>query len=162
MSEKVANRLRSVLTTASKLGKGAGLAAAQQLLLPHVLEVFGEHDHQEVKRMILADYQLVQHEMPEEARSVLENLGSNPELREQWAGTVTSTLTPENVLEWLHNADEYLDDDVDEERLREMEYCAVVIEDTSGGEAWLEQQILDLYRMAGIIPEDSTPAPAND
>lgn len=150
------------MTTASKFGRDAGMVAAQQLILPRVLEVFGEHDHEELKRMILANYDLVQNDTPPEVRSVLENIGSNPELREQWAGIITTTVTPENVLNWLHNADEHLDDDVDEERIREMEYCAIVIEDTSGGRQWLERQLYDLYAIAGIIPEDSTPVAADD
>lgn len=146
----------------SRMSKDTAMVMAQQMLIPHILNIFQEHDHNEVKRMILSNYPLVEKELPDNVEQALRNLGSNDQLRGRWEDVVVTYLTPDNILKWLHNPAEWSDEELPEEHRRELEYCAVVIEDTRGGREWLERQIEQLYKYAGIIPEETTVVEADD
>lgn len=147
-------RLQSLAKTVSLFGKEVAISKTQQYLMPHILEVFTEHDAEELKRMIQANYPLAEQETPAGIRQALDNLGSNPELRSQWEGTVVNLVTPENILHWLRHPEEWLDAEEAEAQRAELKRCAEVIEESAGGEEWLEQQVLQLYRFANIISSD--------
>lgn len=144
------------------VGKAAGMEAARQELTPMIIDVFAENDHDDLYRMILANYPLVRQDLPPGVKNALRNLGSNPQLRGQFENSVMTIITPENILALMHDPDEWLPDDAPAAQHRRIKACAQTIEETAGGEAWLERQVLDLYRIAGIIPEDSMPPEPND
>lgn len=148
------SRITKTLKQVSRISKGAAIAQVQSMLLPHIMRVFSNHGHEKLEHYIIVNYPLVEQKTPDGLRRTLANLGSNPEIRQQWEGWVLQTITPENILEWLRTPEEWLDaEDADEQRA-ELKACADVIEETPGGMEWLEVQVLDLYRMAGIIPEN--------
>lgn len=155
-------KISETLDTLSSLGKTTAVSWVQQMLIPHVLDVFSEYDEEVVRRMIRTDYALVREETPPKIKQTLRNLGSNPEIRQRWEGVVLNTLTPVNILEWMKNPEEWLDAKDAAEQRERLRQCAAMIEKTPGGEAWLERQVIDLYRLAQIVPEDSTPATADD
>lgn len=156
MSTDVKGQLQAVLKTLSLFGKGQAAAQVQKLLLPHIMRVFSKHDHTMLENMILIDYDLVEEQTPPGVRNAIQNLGSNPELRQQWEQIVVSTVRPENILVWMRNPDEWLDEEEADELRDELQKCAKVIEETDGGYEWLERQVLTLYKWAQIVPEDST------
>lgn len=155
-------KVKEYLSTLSTLGRSAAIQQVQSILIPHVLNIFGEHDHTMLRNMIYTDYDLVQEETPEGIKRALQNLGSDPQFRAQFEGLVVQTLTPENILEWLDNPEEWLDEDGAEDQREELQKCAQVIRETPGGLQWLEKQVWDLYRLGNIVPEDSTPQAADD
>lgn len=154
--------LKKLLGTASFLGKSAVISQVQAMLMPKILEVFSDHGHDELQRMILTDYRLVENQTPEPIRNALTNLGSNPETRQQWEGVVLEYITPDNIKTWMRNPGEWLDAEEAEEQREELRKCAEVIETTKGGEEWLEEQVVDLYRMANIVPNKDKSVEAND
>lgn len=162
MKDDLESKARSVLTLLTTLGDAKAISTIQSMLLPHVMRIFTHHDHTELQHMILTDYDLVRKQTPEGVKNVLENVDPGPDLREQWEETIVTNVTPENIVKWLRNPEEWLDDEDAEVQRAELRKCAEVIEETPGGEAWLEAQVLDLYEMAGIVPEDSTRVSAND
>lgn len=162
MASHVSERLGSLLSMASTFGKEAAISMAQQFLMPKVLEVFAEHDHEDLRRMVLANYPLVEQELSDNVKQALRNLGSNPEFRDHYEATVIRLVTPQNILHWLKHPEEWLDDEASDEHVAELKACAAVIEDTSGGMAWLERQVIELYRYADIVPEDVVVDPADD
>lgn len=155
-------RIEKVLRTLSKLGRGTAVTTAQRMLMPHVIRVFTEHDHEELRRMILANYPLVEQETPDNVKAALRNLGSNEDLRQQWEGVVTTHITPENILSWLQQPEEWGGDEFSDEHIMEIKLCAATIEETHGGKRWLEEQVLELYKYAGIVPPDVTLDVEND
>lgn len=155
MFGEVGSRISKTLKQVSRISKGAAIAQVQAMLLPHIMRVFHKHGHEELRRYIVVNYPLVEQKTPDGLRKTLSNLGSNPEIRQQWEGWVLQTITPENIVTWLRNPEEWLDAEDAAEQRAELKRCADVLEETPGGMDWLEVQVLDLYRMAGIIPEDA-------
>lgn len=162
MDAPVPDKLQKLAQTASLLGKSTVIQQVQQMLMPHILAIFSEHDHGELEKMIQTNYRLVDNHTPPGIKNALQNLGSNPELREQWEGVVLTYVTPENIKQWLRNPEEWLDADEAERQRAELRRCADVIEETPGGEEWLQSQVMDLYRMARIVPKNSTARAADD
>ena len=162
MFDDAGNRAKEMLSTLSTFGKAAAIQQVQSMLIPHVLNIFAEHDHTVLRKMIYADYDLVREEMPPGLKQALQNIGSDPEFRQQYEGLVLQTLTPENILEWLDEPEEWLDPEEAAEQIAEIKRCADTIRETPGGQEWLERQVWDLYRLGNIVPEDSTPAAADD
>lgn len=154
--------INDLLETASSLGQSALVSYVQSLILPHVMEVFAKHDHNKLEAMIRTNYPLVREHTPEGYKRALANLGSNPKFKQQYEQMVLEYVTPENVLEWMRNPDEWLDEEEANEQREELRKCAAVIEETPHGEQWLEDQVLQVYEFAGIVPEDSTPTVTND
>lgn len=154
--------LKNILKTASFLGKNVAVSQVQSMLMPQILKVFSEHGHEDLQRMIVTNYSLVEEQTPPGIRNALDNLGSNPETRQQWEGVVLEYITPENIIEWLRNPEEWLNEEEAEKQREELKLCATTIEETEGGEEWLETQVMDLYRMAHIVPNNSKSVEAND
>lgn len=151
-----------LMETASVLGKSVIISQVQSILAPKVVEIFSDHGHEELKRMILTDYDLVMEHTPEGLRKTLKRVGPTRELRLQFENMVVESIQPENVLFWLKNPEEWLEDDEAEEQREELRKCAEVIETTDGGQEWLVRQVEDVYKIAGIIPEDTRIAESND
>lgn len=154
--------IKKVLDTASFFGKGMAIQQAQTMLMPQILKIFSKHGHDDLQRMIVTGYPLVEEKTPLPIRNALDNLGSNPDTREQWEGVVLEYVTPENIVTWLRNPGEWLDEEEAEQQREELKRCAQVIEETEGGTEWLETQVMDIYRMAHIVPNKSKTVEAND
>lgn len=155
-------RAGQVLQKISALSDSAAIAQAQKMILPHVLRIFSQHGHEDLRRMILTDYDLVEQQTPEGVRNALGNIGSDPQTRRQWEHLIVEYITPDNIIEWLRAPEEWLDEAEADEQRAELKRCADVIEETPGGEEWLAQQVYAIYTMAGIAPEDSTRQKPND
>lgn len=162
MSENGESRLQSIASMAKLLGKDVGVTMAQKWLMPKILQIFTEHDHQELRRYILSNYDLVENETPPGIKRALRNLGNDPQLRSQYEQVVMTYVTPDNVIHWLEHPEEWLEDeDADEQRV-ELKACAETIKTTAGGELWLQRQILQIYEYAGIVPQDTTAHAPNE
>lgn len=150
------SRIGQIADALKLVGKGSAISMAQSFLLPKVMAVFAEHDHEELRMYIRSNYPLVERETPDGVKRALNNLGNDPRFRDQYESLVLQTVTPANVMEWLRTPEEWLDREDAEQQRAELRRCAEVIETTPGGQEWLEAQVLQLYAYAGIIPEDST------
>lgn len=167
MSDRLGDRVRTLAKTLSLFGKSTATAKIQEVMLPHIMRIFSEYDHRTVHHFIITDYPLVEEETPAGLRNAIHNLSANPDLRQQWAGFLLDTVTPENILDWMRTPEAWLDDDSAAEQRENLRRCAEVIEETDGGEAWLEAQVWTVYQWARLVPadsspEDSTRATAND
>lgn len=162
MFEEQKETAEQILSTATLLGESFVIRQVQSMLIPHVVDIFAEHDHEDLKRMIVTDYDLVENQAPEGVKNTLRNLGSSPETRQLFENLVLDSITPENILDWLRNPEEWLDEDGDEEQRERLRKCAEVIEETPGGYEWLEEQVIEVYRIANIVPEDTNLKQAND
>lgn len=154
--------LKQLLTVAKTFGKSAVMGQIRSMLIPHVMEVFSKHGHSELRAAILQDYPLVENHTPDGVRNALHNVGSDPEMREMFHGLIVEAITPANIIAWMENPEEWLDRREAEEQREELQKCADVIRETSGGEEWLARQVYEIYRMAGITPEHTNPVQAND
>lgn len=151
-----------LLEMATLLGKSKIISQVQSMLVPKVVEIFSEHDNEDLRRMILTDYDLVKNHTPPGIKQTLQNVGSSRETRQYFEAMVMESITPENIIKWLRNPEEWLDADEAAEQREELRQCADVIENTQGGMEWLERQVLDVYRMANIVPEEPSPAKATE
>lgn len=155
-------KLTSTVKSLTSMGRSFAVTQVQSMVMPHVMEVFTEYDEGTVRRMIVTDYDLVKEQTPPGVKRTLHNLGTNPEIREEFEGVVLNTITPENILVWLKNPDDWLEEEEADVQRERMQRCAEVIEETEGGMAWLERQVLELYQLAQLVPEDSTSVRADD
>lgn len=161
LPERRRKQLEQFLDAVKVFGQGFAIKQAQSMLLPHIMEVFSEHDHGDLRAMIYQDYPLVENHTPEGVRSALGKIGSDEDVQQQYQSIVVQTITPENVIRWLENPEEWLDEHEADEQREELQKCAEVLRETSKGEEWLAEQIYAIYRMAGISAEDTSPATAN-
>lgn len=145
--------LNKVVSTGKLFGKSWIVQQAQSFLIPKVMSVFAEHDHEQLRRMILSNYELVENDLPEGYKNALRNFGKDSDTQELYEGIVRQYVTPDNVLKWLRNPEEWLSHEEAVEQREELRKCAEVIEETSGGRRWLDMQVVRLYEYAGIIPE---------
>lgn len=154
--------IQKLVGMAKTLGKGTLLTQVQSMLIPHVMEVFSRYNHTQLRAAILDDYPLVATHTPEGVRNALSNVGSDPETRQMFQSLMVEAITPENILTWMEHPEEWLDAEEAEEQREELQKCAEVIRETSGGEEWLYRQVYEIYRMAGITAEDTRPVQADD
>lgn len=155
-------KVRKVLQMGKLMGETKLVEKVQQMMMPHILHVFSEHDAEKVEHFIYTDYDLVKEETPPRIKQTLKNVGSNPEMRKQWESVVLKYVTPENIKGWLRNPEQWLDTEDAEEQRRELRRCAEKIEETPGGEEWLERQVMQLYQWANIVPKSSQAPVTND
>lgn len=160
--DEATDRLKQLLDTASIFGKSMAISQVQAMLMPQILRIFSDHGHEDLHRMIVTGYPLVEEQTPAPVRNALDNLGSNPETRQQWEGVVLEHVTPANIIHWLKNPEEWLDEAEAEQQRDELKRCAHVIEETDGGHEWLQTQVMDIYRMAHIVPNNSKPVEAKE
>lgn len=141
------DRLSSLVEQSKFLTKQMGVSMGAKMLYPHVIGIFSKYSADQVEKFIRVDYRLVENHCPGGLRNALRRLGP------QWSDTIMQLVTPEMILQRLAEPGEWTDGDVDEAQLREMREAAAIIRETPGGMAWLEREVLDLYRIAGIIPD---------
>lgn len=146
-------RLSSLVEQSKFFTRQMGVSMGARMLYPHVIGIFSKYDADEVENFIRVDYRLVENHCPRGLRNALRRLGP------QWSDTIMQLVTPEMILQRLAEPEEWTGDDVDEDQLREMQAAAAIIRETSGGRKWLEREVLDLYRIAGIIPADGAEEP---
>lgn len=162
MGDEDAHRLQRTLEQLSFVSKTAVQTAAVQFIVPKVVDVFAHHDEEDLRRMILSNYPLVEKRMPAGYKKALRNLGSNPRLRQHYEQAVIDNVRPENIKAWLRAPEEWLDAEEAEEQRERLKACADVIEETPGGEPWLEAQVLQVYQYAQIVPDQPAEAAADD
>lgn len=162
MSSNGSSKLQQFFETASLFGKSVAISQVQKMLMPHILEVFTEHNHEELRRYIITDYPLVRKHTPEGVKNALANLGSNPEMRRQWESMALELVTPENIIGWMREPEAWLDEAEADRQRAELKRCADVIEQTEGGREWLDEQVLQVYRFARIVPEEDKRVEADD
>lgn len=141
-------KLQSLLEQSKLVSKQMGVSMAASMLYPHVLSIFTTYDADQVAKFIRVDYRLVENHAPQGLKNALRKLGPT------WSETIMQLVTPENILTRLETPEEWVDDDAGREEIREMQRAAEIIRTTPGGMQWLEREVLDLYRIAGIIPAD--------
>lgn len=162
MGSGLDERLRNLAQMGKLVGESTIITHVQNALLPHIISIFTEHGADDLERMIITDYALVEKEAPEGIKRTIRNLGSNPKARRYYEELVVEYVRPENILEWMRNPEEWLDVEEADQQRAELKRCADVLEETPGGQEWLAAQVWTLYRWANIVPEDSTRATAND
>lgn len=162
MGSDFGSKISGIVKEFALHGKAAAIAETQRQLIPHIIDIFANHDQDTVWQFIVTDYPLVEEETPQTLKNTLANLANNSKLRGVYHNAMLEYITPENILMWLRNPEEWLDDAEAQEQRERLRQCAEVIETTEGGYAWLEEQVLQIYRYADIVPEDSTPANTNE
>lgn len=140
------DKLQELLDKSKFFTKQMGVSMAASMLYPHVLGIFTKYDAEQVEKFIRVDYRLFQNHAPRGLKNALRKLGPS------WSETIMQLVTPENILTRLENPDEWVGEDAGPEEKREMQRAAEIIRTTPGGMQWLEREVLDLYRIAGIIP----------
>jgi len=158
LTETGADYLKAAFT----VGETYVVSQVQKQLMPHIMRVFTEHGAMDLKAFILNDYPLVEEHTPQGVKNALHNLGTSEEVADQFRQMMLQYVTPQNVINWMKNPDEWLDEAEADEQREELERCAKVLEQTEGGEVWLEEQILQLYKYGHVVPEDTTTASVNN
>jgi len=134
-----------VATTAKVAGKSMAVPAVKKFVREKAVAALNNHDPDELEGYILVDYPLIREELDPQTKEALGNACP------QFAGAIQSEVTPENVMMWLRNPEEWMDDDTPEETLEEVRRVAEVIESTPGGQKWLEAQVLSLWDIGSIL-----------
>lgn len=139
---------------AQLFGQGAAISVVQDMVRGQVTRLLQNYGAEDIENYILVGTPIVREKAPAGFRNALKNVG--PKFFEQ----IQSFVTPANIIQWLITADEWLDEsDVDrytdegvektpEELQEELQRIAVVIEDTPGGNQWLQQQCRDIHLLA--------------
>lgn len=140
-----ASRLEQLANTASMLGKTAVAPVFQSIIREQVVSLLQQHDPDVLEKHIHTQYPLVAEELPETYQNVLGNVGP------QFEETIQTVVRPGNVLYWLQEPKEWMDDDTDIDTLRQVRECHDIIVNTPGGKQWLERQCIDVWDMAGIL-----------
>lgn len=137
--------LEQLASTAKMFGKAAVAPAIQNMLRKQVVKLLQSHDPEKLEEFILTQYPLVQEELPQQYKNVLANVGP------QFDDTIQNIVRPENVMYWLKEPKEWMEDGTDIEHLRQVRECHDIIQETPGGELWLQNQCLDVWKMAGVV-----------
>lgn len=143
------SKLKQLASTASALGKSAVMPALQSLLRREMVSILSEHDAEELERYIDVQYPLVENEIPEGYESALREVGP------QFSETVAAMVTPEQVMAWLEEPEEWMDTDANAQEAAEARRCAEIIRTHPQGEPWLEAQVFYIYEITGVL---DTPA----
>jgi hypothetical protein len=135
------------LTKTLSAGATAGAASiVKNAIKQKTVETLTDHGHEELERYITVRYPLVQEELPDRVKQLLGQYGP------QHQDMILAYISPEKVLYWMENPDWVPEDETDVRD--ELQACADTIRSTPGGEEWLNQQVLHLYQIANIVPED--------
>jgi len=134
-----------VATTAKVAGKSMAVPAVKRFVREKAVAALNEHDPDDLEAYIFVDYPLIREELSPETKEALGNACP------QFAGPIQSEVTPENVMLWLENPEEWMDEDTPEETMDEVREVAEVIKDTPGGQKWLEAQVLSLWDIGNIL-----------
>lgn len=155
--DDIGERVTKIAKVLMFQGRAAAAQEVQRQLIPHIMEVFAEHDEETVYQFIVTDYALVENDLPQPIKNALWNLAQNGHLRPVYHQWVLDKITPENVLDWMRHPDKWLDDDAADEQRERLQSTARKIEETPGGHEWLEARVWTLYQYAQVVPEDSNP-----
>jgi len=140
-----ASRLEKLAGMAKGFGGLAATSAVQGIIREQVVALLNDHDPEELRQYIIVNYPLVREELPAEYKRVISNVG--PSL----AGQIEAAVTPEAIMTWLRDPEEWMDDDAPEEHLDQIRECARIIEETPEGERWLQAQVVEIYGLAGVL-----------
>lgn len=135
----------SLAAKAKLAGKQAVVPMIQQAVREELVDILNDHEPEELRGYIDVGYPLLENELPDGYKDALGNVGPNFE------DEIIQMVNDETVLSWLHNPEQWMDDDVDEERLEDIRRVGHILENYSGGREWLNQQIIALYRICNLI-----------
>ncbi len=153
---------------AKLFGQGAAISVVQDMVRSQVTRLLQNYGAADIENYILVGTPIVREKAPYGFRKAMQNVG--PQFFEEIQGFVT----PANIIQWLITADEWLDEsDVErytddgvektpQELQEELQRIAVVIEDTPGGNKWLQQQCRDLHLLASgqdLVTNETDPQP---
>ncbi len=153
-SEDWSETVSDIAEYAQLFGQGAAITVIQDMLRSQVTQLLQSYGEEDIEEYILVGTPIVREKAPQGFQNALQNVG--PKFYEE----IQSLVTPNNIIMWLITADEWLDeedierytdDDVDKtpaELHEELQRVAVTIEDTPGGNEWLQQQCRDIYLLA--------------
>jgi hypothetical protein len=140
-----ASGLKKIATMAGTLGKAAAAPMLQNLVREELTKLFSEVDPAELERLIVVQYPLVREELPDQYKNVLGNVGP------QFSDQIETFVRPEQVMHWLANAEEWLDEEEDAQQIEDLHTCAEIISETPGGEEWVEAQCIEMWDIAGVL-----------
>jgi hypothetical protein len=153
-SQDWSETVSDVAEYAQLFGQGAAIAVIQDMIRSQVTRLLQSYGEDDIEEYILVGTPIVREKAPRGFRNALQNVG--PQFYEQ----IQTLVTPSNIIMWLITADEWLDeedvarytdgamDKTHEELQKELQGIAVTIEDTPGGNEWLQQQCRDIYLLA--------------
>lgn len=107
-----------------------------------ITEVFGEFEPDDVRHAIMADSPLVKNRAPEPYVDQLQRRGQNYE------HVFRGYVHPDTVWGWLVDTSWAPTSDVEQE----LHEFRAAIEETPGGKEWFEDQVYDVWEIAGIDP----------
>lgn len=126
-------------------GKAVAGPMVKEFVRNRVVRIFAETDPSTLQNYILTDYDLVKNDTPPKVRNVLGNIGP------QFSEEIQQLVTPERVLGWLENPEEWMDVQQYPDRAADIRECYQIIKNTPGGEEWLEEQCIAVYEIAGVL-----------
>lgn len=142
---RLSNIVDRVAGTAKIAGKSMAVPAVKQYVREKAVEALRDNDPEDLERYITVNYPLIRNSLSDEVKQALGNACP------QFEGVIKSTVTPDKVMYWLENPEEWMDEDADEETLEEIRQAAQIIHETPGGERWLQNQVIDLWDIGNIL-----------
>lgn len=115
----------------------------RQILRRAAEDIFTEYNPVELERLIDDDYPLVEEEIPPGVKQTLREIG--PEFED----TIYREVRGENIKYWLANPG-WVDDPMVAAQLQE---CHRIIEEHPEGDAWLEDQVADIWSYTLNYPD---------
>lgn len=138
-------KLTELVTKATIAGKQAALPVLQDILRQEVVRLLSQNDPEVLKQYIDVGYPIVENELPDGYRNALATAG--PKFEDQ----ILQVVTPDTVLHWLSNPDEWMTDDIPDETRDDVREVADILKNYPGGYRWLENQVLAVYEICGIV-----------
>lgn len=126
-------------------GKAVAGPMVKEFIRTRVVRILSQRDPSTLQNYILTDYALVENDTPPKVRNVLGNIGP------QFSEEIQELVTPERVLGWLEEPEEWMDVAEHPERAADIRECYQIIKNTPGGEEWLEEQCIAVYEIAGVL-----------
>lgn len=139
------SRITEIAEKAALLGKTAAVPVIQSVLREQVVYLFQQYDPEKLRELIDVNYPLIRHELPDGYKNAIENVAP------QFEDEIKSMTHPGQVLYWLEEPAEWMGSDADPETVRQVRECYEIIESTPGGERWVEQQVAELWAIAGFV-----------
>lgn len=146
--------LGQVAEYAQLFGQGAAISVVQDMVRGQITQLLQSYGAEDVESYVIVQTPIVRQKAPEGFKDALKNVG--PKFFEE----IQTFVTPDRILEWLEDADEWLtEEDVEkytepgvektpEELHAELQEIADVIRETQGGMAWLKSECRDIHMLA--------------
>lgn len=139
------SKVDKILSTLKLGGKVVAGPMVQSMLREQVVVLLRQYEPDVLEQYIQVNYPLVQKELPQNYKNALANVGP------QFAGEIQQMVRPAQVLDWLENPDGWLDVDEHPEKAEEVRECHRVITETPGGQEWLADQCVQIWKIADVV-----------